>query len=78
MLCAFVTGCTLETQQTADVQEKEVTTGQATAAASAPDFAATEKDAESGDAKAQFKLRSVCENGEGASQDYAEAVSLGG
>ena len=47
---------------------------QATSAVTSPDFAATNKDAESGDAKAQYRLGLMYYNGDGVPQDYAEAV----
>ena len=48
--------------------------GQATSAVTAADFAATKKDAESGDAEAQYNLGLMYDNGEGVPQDNAEAV----
>ena len=50
------------------------TPAQATPAVPAADFAATKKDAESGDAKAQHNLGVMYENGQGVPQDYAEAL----
>nr|WP_271873207.1 tetratricopeptide repeat protein [Rubripirellula sp.] len=47
---------------------------QATTAVSAPDFAATKKAAESGDATAQFNLGKMYESGQGVPQDYADAM----
>ena len=47
---------------------------QATTAVSAPDFAATKKDAESGDAEAQFRLGGLYDTGRGVPQDDAEAM----
>ena len=47
---------------------------QATSAVTAADFAATKKDAESGDAEAQLNLGVMYNNGEGVPQDYAEAL----
>jgi hypothetical protein len=48
--------------------------GNATSAVTAPDFAATKKDAESGDAEAQHNLGLWYYNGQGVPQDFAEAV----
>ena len=47
---------------------------QATTAVSAPDFAAMKKDAESGDATAQFNLGVMYQSGQGVPQDYADAM----
>ena len=47
---------------------------QATTAVSAADFAATKKDAESGDAMAQYNLGVMYHSGEGVPQDHAEAA----
>ena len=47
---------------------------QATTAVSAPDFAATKKDAESGNAKAQYNLGVKYANGQGVPRDDAEAA----
>ena len=47
---------------------------QATTAVSAPDFAATKKAAESGNALAQTNLGLMYYNGQGVPQDYAEAM----
>ena len=49
---------------------------QATTVVSAADFAATKKDAESGDAEAQNDLGVMYRDGEGVPQDDAEAVKL--
>ena len=48
--------------------------GPATSAVTAIDFAATKKDAESGDADAQNNLGGMYDNGQGVPQDVAEAV----
>ena len=48
--------------------------GNATSAVTAPDFAATKKDAEIGDAEAQHNLGLWYYNGQGVPQDFAEAV----
>jgi TPR repeat protein len=70
LLVLVVCGCD-RGQATSPVS---TTPEQGTSAVPAADFAATKKDAESGDAMAQYNLGVMYHSGEGVPQDHAEAA----